>query len=74
MIEIISAHLHLYRRFPNYIDLPTKADNKKEVAPANILEQPALFMLLYSFFSLSFLQYALPHSTLLHGNMRHDKM
>ncbi|PEF70695.1 hypothetical protein CON35_05340 [Bacillus cereus] len=71
--QFISAISQLYQRLFKYIDLPTKPDNKKEAAPINMMEQPPIFMLLYSFSALFFLRYALLHSTLLHGNMRHDK-
>ncbi|PEW36707.1 hypothetical protein CN341_11705 [Bacillus cereus] len=70
---IISAQLNLYQRLFKYIDLPTKPDNKKEAAPINMMEQPPIFMLLYSFSVLLFLRYALPHSTSQRDNMRHGK-
>ncbi|KFL78015.1 hypothetical protein DJ50_3134 [Bacillus cereus ATCC 10876] len=73
LIKIISAQLNLYQRLFKYIDLPTKPDNKKEAAPINMMEQPPIFMLLYSFSVLLFLRYALPHSTSQRDNMRHGK-
>ncbi|PDY84903.1 hypothetical protein COA08_18280 [Bacillus cereus] len=51
----ISAQLDLYQRLLRYIDLSTKSDNKKEAAPINMMEQPPIFMLLYSFSVLFFL-------------------